>query len=102
MNLVMNPKVHVSQGKVQDWQKCPSICLYMCTCPTICTERQRSSFFLKTATLEYQYNSEEQQTADKFPALQERTVLVTGIDTQGSRIKGSRAETMETLDDRRE
>jgi len=59
-------------------------------------------FFLKTATLEYRCDSEEQQTADKFPALQVRTVLVTGIDTQGSRIKGSRAENMETLDDRRE
>ena len=60
--------MHVSQGKpeqVQDWRKCPSISLYMCTCPT---ERQKPSS-LKTATLEYQYESEEQHTADKFPAL---------------------------------
>jgi len=61
----------MSRGKpeqVQDWWKCPSICLYMRTCPTICTEKQKPSS-LKTATLEYQYDSEEQHTADKFPAL---------------------------------
>jgi len=40
----------VSQGKaelVQDWRKCLSICLYMCTCPTIRTDGIRNY----TATL---------------------------------------------------
>ena len=92
------------RAKLSKFKTGRNVRLSACTCahdlPSV--QKDKNPLFLKTATLEYRCDSEEQQTADKFPALQERTVLVTGIDTQGSRIKGSRAENMETLDDRRE